>query len=76
MVVCNKHWSFYRMLIIGGLAPKLEIHLHLLSSLIVGEESDRSVLFNNAVNSQAGINSGVYKLNVCFEQTILTHSLP
>ena len=68
MVVCNKHWSFYRRLIIGGLTPKLKIHL---PTLIVGEEKDRRV-FNNAVNSQADINYDVYKLNVCLEQTMLS----
>ena len=59
------------MLIIGGLTAKPKIHVLLVPSLIVGEESDRSVLFNNAVNNQAYINSGVYKLNLCVEQTMV-----
>jgi hypothetical protein len=54
----------------NGVTLKLKIHLHLLPRLIVGAESGRSVLLNNPVNSQACINSGVYTLNMSFEQTL------
>ena len=49
---------------IGVLTLQLKIHPHILPRLTVGEENDRSVLFNNAVISQVFINSVAYKLNL------------